>query len=360
MSHPLAEMANSALNADVDARSRELLSGGSLPCYLIGRNSDAQNLVYALKVQGLVDDGAPSNTRWNDLPVIRSVDLPADAILINASTSIRPVDVIRRFALGSGIRLIGLHDVIAASQGALAWPDFVVDQRSDWAEHFEEWCNLFDRLADDESRRTLGDVLRFRLSANPAWMMDYDVRIDVQYFEPFLNLENETFVDAGGFDGDTTEMFCSVDPGYRAVHIFEPSALNMGKARKRLSGYRDISFHQVGLSDVSGRLAFDPHAGSASAVTGEGSETIEVVALDQAVSDPVTFIKMDLEGWETYALKGARHHILATRPKLAIAAYHKASDFRDITRFAMKAHQDYRIYLRHYTQGWSETVLFFV
>ena len=91
-----------------------------------------------------------------------------------------------------------------------------------------------------------------------------------------------------------------------------------------------------------------------------GGLTIRVEPLDARLPGPVTLIKMDLEGWETRALAGARRLIRDNRPKLALAVYHRASDFRNIARFALEIHPDYRVYLRHYTQGWSETVMFFV
>jgi len=77
------------------------------------------------------------------------------------------------------------------------------------------------------------------------------------------------------------------------------------------------------------------------------------------VEEPVTFIKMDLEGWEMKALAGAKRHIATNRPKLALAVYHKAADFRLIHDFVSSFNHGYKIYLRHYTQGWSETVMFF-
>jgi FkbM family methyltransferase len=270
------------------------------------------------------------------------------------------VDVVRRFSQLAGVRLLGLPDLMAASGGAEATPDFVSEQRADWAAHTGTWAALYGRMADADSRQTLLDVLRFRLTADPAYMAAYEVRVEAQYFEPFLDLREEIFVDAGGFDGDTTEAFCEWDPAYRAVHLFEPSPANLARARTRLAGRRDIHFHGIGLSDSEGELAFDPDAGSASAVGAGGGLTIRVEPLDARLPGPVTLIKMDLEGWETRALAGARRLIGDFHPKLALAVYHRASDFRDIARFALEIHPDYRVYLRHYTQGWSETVMFFV
>jgi FkbM family methyltransferase len=173
-------------------------------------------------------------------------------------------------------------------------------------------------------------------------------------------LRSEVFVDAGGFDGDTTEEFCRRYPDYRKVHLFEPSRQNFRAAKVRLAAYRDIVFHPEGLSDQMGNMTFDAEAGSAAAVTSGPGEDIQMTTLDIAVAEPVSVIKMDLEGWELTALAGCERHIRDERPKLAIAVYHRASDFRTVWRYARSIHPDYKVYLRHYTQGWSETVMFFV
>jgi len=167
-------------------------------------------------------------------------------------------------------------------------------------------------------------------------------------------------VDAGGFDGDTTEEFCRRYPDYRRVYLFEPSQHNMRAAKVRLEAFPRIAFHAEALSDQPGSMRFNAEAGSASAVTSGPGEDVKVTTLDLAVAEPVSFIKMDLEGWELKALAGCGRHIGDDRPKLAIAVYHRAADFREVWRYARSIHPDYKVYLRHYTQGWSETVMFFV
>lgn len=66
----------------------------------------------------------------------------------------------------------------------------------------------------------------------------------------------------------------------------------------------------------------------------------------------LTFIKIDLEGWELKALYGAVRHIAEDHPKLAISVYHHAGDF-------WRIRDDYQVFLRHYTEGWSESVMYF-
>ncbi|MET3711991.1 FkbM family methyltransferase [Sphingomonas trueperi] len=338
----------------------DLLSGQDRPCYVIGRNAESLGLIGRLRLDGIVDDFAPAGSVWNGLAAVGMAQLPPDAAVINCSTSISPVAVEQRLA-DAGVRsVLSIQELAHASGGAIADADVVREQRADWRRFAPEWADIFDTLADEASRRTLADVLRYRLTANAAFMRGYAVRTQEQYFEPFLDLRSEVFVDAGGFDGDTTEEFCRRCPDYRQVHLFEPSERNLRAAKARLAGHRDIAFHAKALSDAPGQIAFDSEAGSASAVTSGGRELVEMTTVDLAIPDPVSFIKMDLEGWEIKALAGCERHIRQDRPKLAIAVYHRASDFRDIWRYVRSLHADYQVYLRHYTQGWSETVMFFL
>jgi len=342
------------------ALARDLLSGASSrPCFVVGRNTQATDLIGKVRLDGLVDDFAEPDSTWKGLSIVSTTDLPADAVVINCSTSISPIAVEQRLQAADK-QTISIHEVIQAGAGAIEQPWFVQDQRQDWQKFEAEWADIFLSLEDEASRQTLLDLVRYRLTANSAFMQAYTVRLKDQYFEPFLDLRAEVFVDAGGFDGDTTEEFCRRYPDYAHVHLFEPSARNMAAAKVRLAGYRDIAFHTEGLSDQPGSMTFDADAGSASAVSEGVGETVQMTTLDLALDSPATFIKMDLEGWELTALAGCERHIREDRPKLAIAVYHRASDFRTVWRYARSLHPDYKVYLRHYTQGWSETVMFFV
>jgi hypothetical protein len=135
----------------------------------------------------------------------------------------------------------------------------------------------------------------------------------------------------------------------------------MKNAKKKLKNIRDIVFYSEGLSDKSGILSFDPDAGPASSIKSTGSSfKIKVTTLDEIIKEPVSFIKMDLEGWELKALYGSENHIIKDKPKLAVAVYHSARDFRMIKDYILSLRVNYDICLRHYTEGWSETVMYFL
>ena len=74
----------------------------------------------------------------------------------------------------------------------------------------------------------------------------------------------------------------------------------------------------------------------------------------------VTFLKMDIEGSELAALRGAERIIREQRPKLAICVYHKPEDMWEIPGFILNCHPDYKLYLRHYSISYTETVLYAV
>ena len=69
---------------------------------------------------------------------------------------------------------------------------------------------------------------------------------------------------------------------------------------------------------------------------------------------------MDVEGAEQAVVDGILTLLSQHKPKLAVSVYHKVEDIIDIPLKIKQANPEYKFYLRHYTQGYSETVLFAV
>lgn len=326
--------------------------------YIVGLNKDAENLTKLVRFDGVLNDFTPDKTIYG-IKVISIADIPFDAIVVNCSTSISPINLMKALHKHMIENIVTLHDLIDSNYINLKVPTFVEQQRSDIFNNIQDWIQIYNKLEDHKSKRIFEDVVSFRLTADISFMNKYTIRFKEQYFEDFLKLNNETFADCGGFDGDTTEYFCSVDENYKSVKFFEPSKANMSKAKKRLSCYKNIDFIPLGVSDKNEILTFNENAGSSSSIDVSGKSKIEVDKIDDVISEPLTFIKMDLEGWELKALKGAFMQIKNNKPKLAIAVYHNAADFRNIFNYVLSIHSDYKIRMAHYSQGWSETIMFF-
>lgn len=184
---------------------------------------------------------------------------------------------------------------------------------------------------------------------------------DGQYFDlPELHLQNEYFVDAGAFDGGTTEYFLDhFKDGYSYVFEAAPGLLRTVEAR--LGGRGDVEIFPCGLYDTDGTISFlsNKNMPSSSRIVGAGGKEVEVHRLDTLLGErKVTFIKMDIEGSELAALRGAERIIREQRPKLAICVYHKRKDMWEIPGLILQYHPDYKLYLRHYSLYNAETVLY--
>jgi FkbM family methyltransferase len=67
-------------------------------------------------------------------------------------------------------------------------------------------------------------------------------------------------------------------------------------------------------------------------------ETVEALGLER-----VDFIKMDIEGAERQALRGARHTIARWKPNMAVCVYHRPDDPQAISAAVREARKDYLV-----------------
>lgn len=331
-----------------------------MPTYLLGRNEHSQALADVFPIAGFIDDFF-SESEWLGKPVICGEYVPKNAIVVNCVLMARNNLAQKRSEELDVQAVLSYFDFLQTLPSEVPAPGFTTDTRADVRENLADWEALREAFADDESKQVFDQVMGFRLSCDQDHLKNQSYRPKEQYFEDFLGLgEGEVFVDCGGFDGDTTEEFCKRCPDYAMVHFFEPSETNLKHARERLDGLTNINYLQEIASDHPGTMYFDSESGSASAVSDTGSDAVHATTIDERLGSKVTFVKMDIEGWEMNALAGCRRHIKEDHPKLAIAVYHRPSDFRTIYDFILGIRSDYRVFLRHYTEGWTETVMYFV
>lgn len=332
----------------------------SIKRYIFGINQYADSVAKVAVIDGYIDQYTDKST-YNGKPIVKLEDIRKDSLVLSTVTYSRPKTAIVKIE-DAGIQSHCDYFAFAdASEGKVPQLSCVADMRIDYGLHEPKYEWIRGLLVDDESITTFDRIMNFRLKADLKSLDDFSFRVDQQYFEPFLGLEpGEVFVDGGGYDGFTTLEFAKRCPSYHSVHFFEPSEKNLLLARQNLGLLENINYHQLGLYKERTTLCFDSGDGSACRISDSGSEKIEVDSLDNVVDEKTTFIKLDLEGAEMYALKGMKDHILKDHPKIAVAIYHQPSDFRDIPSYILGLRNDYDVYMRHYTEGWAETIMFFV
>lgn len=188
-----------------------------------------------------------------------------------------------------------------------------------------------------------------------------------QYFDVFFPRENEWFIDAGVFDGDSIERFVEWTGGHYLKTIgFEPMPEAYGKAKSRFENNSKINIYNYAAWDDEECLNFTfDNAGSYQNKGGNikvSGKPIDML-LDEIASkcggaEPNIYLKMDIEGSELKALKGARKLISAYHPRMAICVYHKVNDFIEIPEFILDIDRSYEFYMRQYFSNMAETVLY--
>ena len=177
----------------------------------------------------------------------------------------------------------------------------------------------------------------------------------------------DVVVDVGAYKGESSVWLASKTGPSGLVLAFEPNPaarafLERNVTRVAGGGFGPIQILSVaaGSSRYSGN--FVGTAEACSRLDASGNLTVDVTTIDDVVLErglaSVDFVKMDIEGGEVDAIKGARQTILRYAPRLAIAAYHRARDLPDIVALVRQVRPDYNLFLSHKSPGLYETILF--
>lgn len=230
--------------------------------------------------------------------------------------------------------------------------------------HEQKIKETYDLLADDLSKKTFEQVIRYRLERNARLLEPIVLPRNEQYFPselhkgtPFFN-QQEIFVDAGAFTGDTVAQFIATISQYERIFAFEPDPKNFKYLKSFCDKLEHVKCIQMGIGEKKGILQFMSDD-SSSKIVDNGDRLVLIDTLDHMLGDiPVTYLKMDVEGLECAALMGAHKIIEKYKPKLAICTYHSNSDMVDIPLLIHKIDPTYKLYFRHYTNSIVETVCY--
>lgn len=325
--------------------------------YLFGTNDLAVELSKQLHVDGYINTFT-KNDAFLGKPILHNLyDVPEDALVLSC-VYLSSIVIMRKLA-EFRFRSCDCYSFIKSVQVPVSLFHFT-GWAEDISENRGEYNKIFDLLEDEKSRNTFQNLVNFKISGNTKFLEGFAPPTDEQYFDECLDLPpNPVFADIGGYDGLTTKKFIEHYPSYREVFLFEPETKNIKVAEENLSSYKNIHFIQKGLSDKAATLHFSVND-SASMISDDGESSIEVARLDDLVDSEINFLKFDIEGAEGGAIVGAETVIRKWHPSMAICVYHKPDDFWKIPEQVLAIRNDYKLYMRHYTQGSDETVMFFI
>lgn len=224
-------------------------------------------------------------------------------------------------------------------------------------QHVDLMCNrvedyrwLFEQLGDWRSKATLNEIIAywFRIDLNRLWDLGENIFPDYYDMDLLFCDSNEVFVDCGAFIGDSAIEFINAYGGYKKIYCYELTSASYRQLEENLSGTDNVILRNKGVSNKNQIVYIDERElDQGNSIAKKGSCPAELVALDDDIDEPVTCIKMDIEGAEKDALYGAKNHIINEKPKLLICAYHIPEDIFDIPKIIKDMRDDYTLYLRY-------------
>ena len=228
-------------------------------------------------------------------------------------------------------------------------------------EHKKEFKTVYDMLEDEFSKKTYKNVIYYRKTFKITYLNE--ILVFPQYFQNdiFMPEDNECFVDGGAYIGDTAEAFIRYYKGKKGckLYLWECDRGNIEQIKKNVKDKSDYEILPYAMWSEGKEIAFIEDGTSLARVGEGGNATVEAKTIDEVhKNDRVTFIKMDIEGAEIEALKGAEKTIKRCKPKLAICIYHEPDHLYRIPLMIKEMVPEYKFYVRQHSDTDSETVLY--
>lgn len=363
--------------AAAGSKVKVVVLGGAMFAHIFVNEARAH-----VDIIGVVDDfKAGTEQAFHEYPYITSQAFEALArsepiVAVHGCRSDFARRYFKRLCLRTGVPAVTYEQAIrwlainpTSDHRVADWGDYI-------ATHLSEFIALGERMADDYSRYSLYSVLLSHLTGDLEWTLTAGKPYPSLYFRSGLWTlgQNERFADCGASIAESTSAFMDVTDGvFEKIWMIEPDQINQKVLNTFIDKYRseysvvpkgEIELLEYAVSDEDGEMPFLHEGGHGghllSSATGlENCRPVAIRRLDDILDQAPTLIKMDIEGAELGALKGASRYIAEAKPKLAISAYHRHSDLLEITRYIDSLRSDYKIGLRHHTEERWDTCLYF-
>ncbi|MBE6585982.1 MAG: FkbM family methyltransferase [Ruminococcaceae bacterium] len=244
--------------------------------------------------------------------------------------------------------------------------------------HKEDFFAVRTLLEDDESRNVFDGILAYKLSGRIDILRATESKAEDAYRHILHADTFRTAADLGAYNGDSLRELMVYAPFLTMAVAMEPDRRNFakltawGESLSAEGSSLKLNAVQAGAFDQSGTLhfhasgnrnatlcdtpAFTPDRAPSLFATSElyfgKTVSVAVRPLDQVwaeitgMNTKLDYIKYDVEGSESAALRGSQEMIRACSPALLVSLYHRSEDLFELPLLIQKLNPNYRFYLR--------------
>ena len=273
------------------------------------------------------------------------------------------VIVVLFYAIEKALRKIrkmgGYNEVVGLPFLGFGFPysnDRELSYKVSWTErHRDEIFNIYD-CEDRYTNFIITEIIRQRKFKNFHFISFEDAnkfQYQPYFFDEKLNPRKDvTVIDCGAYIGDSFGDFkMAFGERLKKVYAFEFDQNNFDRMKEEanVSGMNHITeCIMSGVSDRDEKVFISSFGNAYSHVSDTGIVQVRMSRLDSAIKEIIgtLCIKMDIEGYEVAALKGAAELIRKNRPYMAICIYHKLDDILEVPRTIRDIAPHYNFYIR--------------
>lgn len=265
--------------------------------------------------------------------------------------------VIRELQAQGYGKVVNLVELMRDYLEGEAFHYWLVDPRF-YDRHADRIATLRASLADTTSQALLDCIVEFRTNGDASVLPPPDPQ---QYFPKDLPRWPQAlrFIDCGGYTGDTVQALEAAGYRFEALATFEPNLTQYAMLTSNLKHIAGAAHFPCGVSDSNRLAGFDPSLGAGGHLLEAEGEPIVCLRLDDALPGfAPNLIKMDIEGEEPAALRGAINLIRQYRPHLAISIYHRPEHLWELQAQIQALALGYRFHLRCHAMNTFDTILY--
>lgn len=309
-----------------------------------------------MDIDGIIDDFTRVQSSRKKT-VLQINEVPKDALILCCVQG-SPLEVISKLD-NMGFKHFNYLSFYKYSGFELPSPPFIDDFEDDYSTNKKEYEKVYELLADKKSKEIFEKLINFKISFDFEFMKGFTNDHENQYFDKEIipNIENISFLDGGGYVGDTLKEIIKNYPDFKKIYCVEPNELHLNIAKRDFGNIKNIEFVNCGLGD---KKEFIKEETINQNNCNHNYQTNNINTIDNIVKEKIDYIKLDIEGAEQEAIKGSINTIKKYHPILAICIYHKAEDWYKVPKLVLEIEPNYDVYLRHYMEGIYETVMYFV